>query len=88
MNRLEYLYETPVCRLGAETFDDETYKEIEFVVEYKGKTYSGSRVLFNKKLNILALKINYYDLNNDYKNVSDMYGMNEMLSYWLDYHER
>lgn len=88
MNRLEYLKSTPVCRLGDVTFNDDTYQELEYIVEYNGKTYTGSRVVFNKKMNMLGLKINVFDLNADYKNISNLYGMSEMLSYWLEAHER
>lgn len=88
MNRLEYLKNTPVCRLGEVTFNDDTYQELEYIVEYNGKTYNGSRVVFNKKMNMLGLKINIFDLNADYKNISNLYGMSEMLSYWLEAHER
>ena len=88
MNRLEYLKSTPVCRLGEVTFNDDTYQELEYIVEYNGKTYTGSRVVFNKKMNMLGLKINIFDLNADYKNISNLYGMSEMLSYWLEAHER
>lgn len=88
MNRLEYLKTTPVCRLGDITFNDDTYQELEYIVEYNGKTYTGSRVVFNKKMNMLGLKINIFDLNADYKNISNLYGMSEMLSYWLEAHER
>lgn len=88
MNRLEYLKSTPVCRLGEVTFNDDTYQELEYIVEYNGKTYNGSRVVFNKKMNMLGLKINIFDLNADYKNISNLYGMSEMLSYWLEAHER
>lgn len=88
MNKLEYLRETPVCRLGNITFNDETYTELEFIVEYQKKTYTGSRVVFNKKMNVLGLKIDIFDLKNNFKNISDLYGMAEMLSYWIEAHEQ
>jgi len=85
-NKLEYLLQTPTARIGAVTFQDDIYTELELIVTVDRKEYVKSRVVYNSEMDILSVKIAIND-GNEFINYTDTPSLMNMLNAWREVHE-